>query len=139
MRLKIPTIGDTIKLVSPWSFVLHEEQRNFTLISHLFPEENVRKSDVTYYWWEGKKMKNRNATLPSGLELAFDRIYLAKVNTAYSGGTVKDYHSVTFVIKKNSILNNNKQIRFWVKLEDANRIECEFLGSQQKLGEQNGS
>lgn len=106
MQLHIPRIGDKITLAEPWTFTLHEERRNVSLIKQVDPT----------YTKAGWQLYGRNqqpqtwiVTLPERWELRVDRIYI-RLNQA-------DFDSITF-----SCLYNGKRVRFWVKLNDANKI-----------------
>ena len=139
MQLYIPQLSDKLKLTTPWTFTLHWEARNRTLVEAcLMPyltknKKPAKNSDLWYM--EGLKYKgtsikatNEEITLPAGSILSVDRIYIRQ--------GVKDFNSVTFrlikssastiIIGDGSVLAINpkvRSIRFWAKLADANRIE----------------
>ena len=122
MKIFVPTVGDRIMLSKPWTFALYNEDRNLTLLQHLYPKdgwENLwtgpRKAKNTFGPWSGEH-QSMPCTLRKGVTIVFDRLYLAK-------GAVC-FHSVTFIIKKGDpILKNKRQIRFWAKLAEVNQIE----------------
>jgi hypothetical protein len=119
MHLCIPGIGDAIKLTVEWSFKLQNERRNKTLFEHVFPDQKWEPSSGFHSgrWWRCA-VKHYDVTLPVGTELVFDRYYMAKDSA--------DYHSITFIIRKNGpVMKNKRQLRFWVKLADANKIQCD--------------
>lgn len=89
MKLYIPDVGDSIKLSKDWEFKLYDEYRNRTLINY-FELTYPRNSDYVFEF--------KHVTLPAGIVLTVDRIYIRKgrVDTA-------EYSSVTFVIDKKII------------------------------------
>ena len=100
MKLYIPTIGSTLKLMSDWTFTLHNDHRNAKLAEFMgFEKWNYR-------------YETRGVTLPVGAELKVDRIY---IRTGKQG-----FDSVTF---RTTI--KGKKHRFWAKLHDVNKIEFE--------------
>ena len=101
-KLHIPRLGEVITLAEPWTFTLHEESRNFSLIKKIDPDHAVRYSG----------RKTWSVTLPAKSELKIARIYIRNGQSAFD--------SVTF-----SCSYNGKTARFWVKLNDANKIVME--------------
>jgi len=120
MKLFIPAIGTKIKLTMPWTFTLNREYRNESLYRfHCMsvgdtPEEN-------WAWdWNSSKTGAIQFTMPSGITLIIDRIYIKKPSP--------QYNSVTFRIPKK--YGNPPRIegcRFWVKLNDANNVEGDIV------------
>lgn len=125
MRLYIPAIGDEIKLTADWTFQLHNESRNHTLME--FAKDPRDRHNYSY----DDKLP---CMLPILSVLKIDRIYIRK--------GLDDFSSITFFLKNcrtnprvetETDWNGNnrivkiprKPIRFWVKLEDANTIEFE--------------
>ncbi len=120
MKLYIPTVGDSIRLTADWTFDLYNEGRNYTLMEYVNdPRERKYRDNVPV-----------PATLPAGLVLKVDRIYIRKGH--------KDFDSITFMLKgistparyekwtDGSEYRIPKQpVRFWVKLPCANKIEFE--------------
>jgi len=98
--MHIPRIGEVFELAEPWTFTLHDEHRNQTLINQVKPGYNAS--------WRGSGT-NWQVTLPAGFELKVVRVYIRQNQAAYN--------SVTFTCPY-----NGKRVRFWVKLDDANRI-----------------
>ena len=112
MKLFIPNIGTKIQLTSDWLFTLHPEYRNHTLY-----EMAIGKPVVGYLWGGNPDYKPVPFTLPAGIVLSVDRIYIKKPSP--------EYNSMTFRILKKCIHNppHFAGQRFWVKLDDANNIE----------------
>ena len=100
-QLHIPRIGEVITLAEPWTFTLHEESRNISLIKKVDPQ-------YTGNGW-GRSYKKWDVTLPAGCELKISRIYIRNGQSSFD--------SITFTSRY-----NNKPVRFWVKLNDANKI-----------------
>lgn len=133
-KLYIPSIGDTITLAKPWTFQLNYEWRNKSLWEHLGKE---KREDFN-------SQKTRNplpVTLPKGTKLKLDRIYIRKGRKPYDSvsfnlvGAKTERRTVTTTIniytggynqpplfKPHSYKTPAQQVRFWVKLEDANKI-----------------
>lgn len=133
-KLYIPSIGDTITLAKPWTFQLNYEWRNKSLWEHLGKE---KREDFNW-------RKTRNplpVTLPKGTKLKLDRIYIRKGRKPYDSvsfnlvGAKTERRTVTTTIniytggynqpplfKPHSYKTPAQQVRFWVKLEDANKI-----------------
>ncbi len=115
MRFFIPEIGTKLKLTRDWTFPLHYETRNVTTFQALqIPFIGEKK------WWGWNLLGNTEefalATIPAGLILNVDRIYIRKGNSGFS--------SVTFWT---TIPERKNRFRFWAKLADVNQIECEVL------------
>ena len=133
-KLYIPSIGDTITLTKPWAFQLTYEWRNKSLWEHLGKE---KREDFNW-------RKPRNplpVTLPKGTKLKLDRIYIRKGRKPYDSisfnlvGAKTERRTVTTTIniytggynqpplfRPHSYKTSAQQVRFWVKLEDANKI-----------------
>lgn len=112
MKLFIPTIGTTLKLSENWSFMLYGEYRNKKLWEIFAGPDN--KID----FWSYRVMATMNVILPAETILIVDRIYIRK--------NLKKFDSVTFRLKSCDILKI-KNKRFWAKLDDVNKIECEVI------------
>lgn len=72
------------------------------------------------YWTRDKNIDKtpRPYTFPKGSVLEIDRIYIRQGNEAYS--------SITFKIRGKTVR------RFWAKLDDANKIECEIEAKDER-------
>jgi hypothetical protein len=102
--LNIPTIGTLLTLDKDWLFILHSEYRNFAFWNNC-QKTTPNPESIGY----GKTI---SVTLPKGTVLSVSRIYIRN--------GASDYDSITFSIKECPI--KGIKGRFWVKLEDANRI-----------------
>lgn len=111
-NLHIPSIGETITLAAPWTFKVHEEPRNISLIKQVDPSYTGRGYGTSGVYGPERCNKSWVATLPEGLELKVDRIYIRNGRS--------DFNSVTFRCSL-----NGKSVRFWAKLNDVNRIIME--------------
>ena len=138
MKLFIPTIGDSFTLIDSWTFLLHAEKRNKTLWQHYWPNKRFH---FPGRWGTRSELTpvNTQVTLPAGLTIIIDRVYIRKGNSGYD--------SVTFIIPKNATylrgytendtvdgwdsetdrmpFGNKNQIRFWTKLADTRNVECD--------------
>lgn len=112
MRFYTPTIGDEVYLTKPWTFDVYNEYRNNSLFKKGLIEGNARY---------GGNENVGKITLPVNTKLVIDRIYIRG-----KGITARSYDSVTFRIKECSGNPKAEKARFWVKLRDANRIECDL-------------
>lgn len=114
MKLFVPAIGTKLKLTEPWTFKLHAERRNHDLITTLPGQEN--RNRWGYYNLRGGPIAD--VTLQEGTILVVDRIYIRK--------GAEDFDSITFRVAQ-SLQFPKKKPRFWAKLNDVNKIECEIV------------
>lgn len=117
MKLYIPDIGDKITLAADWEFKLYVESRNKSLLN---------KFDYEFKYTYGQDIDYHTVTLPKGITLEVDRIYIRK------GAHMADYSSVTFKVVSTEFKNFNKA-RFWAKLADCNNIEFESQIGAERL------
>jgi hypothetical protein len=106
-KMYIPTIGESIILTQPWSFLLHNEYRNSDLFEAF---------DLPY-------TGTREVTLPAGTVLKVQRIYIRGSNRGYDSVTLRTVHSPDSRLATKR--TGGKSRRFWVKLNDFNTIEYE--------------
>lgn len=114
MNLWIPKLGTKIVLTKPWTFKLYSEARNRSLWELLNNNPlPTRPWGIPFNKYSTPTVKR---TLDPDTVLTFDRIYIRK-NQAF-------HDSVTF---KAAVchLGVYHKVRFWVTLEDANKIEFE--------------
>lgn len=110
MKLFVPSCGQKLTLKKDWTFTLFFEYRNFKFVQSIKPE--AMKNE-----WDYDKDEAIMATLPKGTVLTVARVYVRN-------GDAGEYNSLTF----NALQPGKKKgHRFWVKLEDANNIDCEPL------------
>ena len=102
MRFYVPQIKDQIVLTSDWSFHLHNEYRNAKLLDVVDPNGYDYSDPVV-------------VTFPTGMVLRVERIYIRQ--------NAPDYSSITFRVVKSPDNPAFLKARFWVKLDDANKIE----------------
>lgn len=131
MKMFIPTIGTRIQLTQDWTFTIICEYRNDNL------GIMVGKARPDGYWadWgagggNGRKVsewgeEKGTVTLPQGIILTCDRIYIRKGASGYD--------SVSFWLNSNPNLKFGgteipiaKKVRFFAKLHDVNGIEFEI-------------
>lgn len=135
MRFWIPKLGDTFVLEKNWIFALHATGTNAVFLKAFFDEDNEG-----FPLYTGRRVCE--IELPAGVTLEVDRIYIrqGRGQEVYNSVTfllvdVPDYAEVRiplsalvsskvthFVARKDDLLKKDKP-RFWVKLEDANKIE----------------
>lgn len=106
-NLFIPSIGDTIILSGPWTFTLYEETRNMKLVKVV----DLSYTGNGYPAWTNRRPAPRTwtVTMPALTTLIVDRIYIRNGN--------EDFSSLTF---RTSF--QGKNVRFWAKLDDVNKI-----------------
>ena len=112
MKLFIPPLGTSIRLTKPWTFKLHLERRNRTMwdlcfsipFDHMSPLNQGKILPFEYTLYEG--------------DLTIDRIYIRQGMDSHSSVTFRGYIPSMGVIRK---------VRFWVSLEDANKIEGDII------------
>lgn len=142
-KLFIPSLGTELKLAQDWYFVLHDEHRNATLVELLTakgllgPRKLANEEDAGEPWAE----YCFDARLQAGATLKLDRIYIRK--------NQEDFDSVTFHLKGAKVPGRtevrkgvsigaggreefsyerkipSRGVRFWVRLDDANKIHFE--------------
>ena len=124
----VPTIGMRFQLVKDWTFKLYDEDRNRTLIRKIGLE---KAPDIGSGGWDYQDRTMdalAECTMPKGLVLTVDRIYIRKGAAAFD--------SLTFCIsKKNQTFSKEKMkeygnlcgSRFWAKLGDVNEICCKVI------------
>lgn len=127
-QMFIPACGDRIVLAKDWTFTLFFEHRN-----HSFAEQLGVFKPTGRYWedcyepdpnggrYGSGKFKRAEVTLPAGLVIECDRVYIRTFNK----GRLKegdDYDSITWkVVGKNG--KTIQKLRFWAKLADCCNIE----------------
>jgi hypothetical protein len=116
-RLFVPPLGTRLVLTQPWDFRLYNERRNATLMTLMGDQREISYDP-----------QPSHATLPPGTELIIDRYFIKH--------GMSDFDSVTFRIKGVSSVARSRyasekpskrQVRFWVKLEDANTMQVDVV------------
>jgi len=112
MKLFIPPLGTTLRLSKPWKFELHYEKRNRAMWDLCFSIP-----------WDSMSHLQRGTVQPFDLtlyeaDLTVDRIYIRQGMERHSSVTFKGAVPSMGVIRK---------VRFWVSLEDANKIEGDII------------
>jgi hypothetical protein len=125
-KLFIPACGDRIVLAESWTFTLYFEGRNheFGKALGVFKPTGNHWKDC-YDSVEGQRyggvLKRTQVTLPAGLALECDRVYIRTFNK----GRLKegdDYDSITWrVVGKNG--KTIQKLRFWAKLADCCQVQ----------------
>jgi len=138
-QLYIPDVGDSIRLTSDWTFSLFNEDRNATLMEVM--------GDTREIGWDSysttRPLNAIPCTIPAGAVLKVDRIYIRKGLSGYSSLTFlwKDMRTNSKIVERNITPINHlggrgitttyevkkpaRPVRFWVKLDDVNKIEFE--------------
>lgn len=115
-QLFIPSIGDRLTIVSPWSFDLYLEHRNISF-AKVHGHCKLDASWNIYINSNSRKLARVTHTMEPGTVLECDRIYIK--STSKSAKTPEDsYDSITW-----KVVVNDKPVkaqRFWVKLADCN-------------------
>lgn len=126
MNLYIPEIGTQLRLTDYWVFHLFDEYRNRSLFKTLgeflgdlksVRVEGIYREEEVYL-----------LPLPPGTILTVDRIYIRQGNSAFSSISFRLKETPHPIIK----LRKKGAIRFWAKLSDVNKIECEVLADKVK-------
>lgn len=122
MKLYVPRIGDCIRLTDDWTFDLYNEHRNSTLMEFV--------GDARSLAWHAHT--SIPCTIQAGEILKVDRIYIRKGQSEFDSMTFYWMGQKTKGGEKPAWYNSNiirktpsRAIRFWVKLDDANKIEFE--------------
>ncbi len=120
MKMRIPSVGDQIRLVEDWAFPCFWASGNHKFIQQMRPDTN------------GQDVNSVAVTLPKGTVLCVRRIYIR------SGK--KEWDSLTFSLKslpvsepeappKGRKKKTSKKAsgQFWAKLRDVNEIKFEAI------------
>lgn len=116
MNLYIPEIKTELKLTADWAFMLHHERRNEPLFKFL----GLRMWNWSFH--DKTHPPPVQVSLPAGTVLTVDRIYIRN--------GASDFSSLTFrasIPGKKTVTGSfgKTGVRFWAKLNDVNRIQCE--------------
>ena len=130
MKMMIPPLGSRIRLRTDWSFDLYYESRNesvyelFNAFTHL---KDTGGCYLPLWRLDDADKEPVQATLPAGTLLTIDRYYIRQ--------GAADFDSVTFTLPSQPLpgyaFGKKRAARFWVKLEDVNEIDFEFLAEDQ--------
>lgn len=131
MNLFIPDISTKFVLTAPWTFTMYMEDRNNKfigeLLAHKWDMRKPEKDEDGYYKYAWNAKVLGPVTLPEGTKLTVDRIYIRKGQ--------RDFNSISFhayleLYSVGSAKPTKIKGRFWVKLEDANKIQMELLPNE---------
>ena len=118
MRLFIPAVGDRIRLVSDWTFKLYPERRNENFA--LARDPSLKNVTFDYGWRMGPPF---DMLLPANTILECSRVYIR--STSKQAITAEEsYDSLTWMVVEDGKALTKQ--RFWVKLIEANNIDCEI-------------
>jgi hypothetical protein len=151
MQMRIPEIGDEIRLTAAWHFALFPEGRNDTLVELLGIRDQIRAAEeqidalvAHLSYWERVKKRREIETgvpvvIPAGTVLKVDRIYIRKGKGDFSSVTFmwpgkkipKSVREVTYNFDGRPyteiVRTSARTVRFWAKLNDVNNIFYEPL------------
>ncbi len=142
MILCMPSVGQKVRVSGdkPWTFKLYSEYRNYAAWGYFESAANPgseAKAKRVNSWYddfeldaagkyiydgESARLKHLPVTLPENTVLTIDRIYLRKGKG--------EFDSITFVLNKPKAPGKKKvgpMVRFWVRLDDVNNGQLEFL------------
>lgn len=121
MAWEIPRVGTEVMLAKDWTFMLHDERRNDSLMKHLSIPKGTRKlirvaDDSKYGWrWGYEHNDPSKCRLPAGTVLTVDRVYVRQD----AGWGSDAFNSLTFKMK---FPGAKKITRFWATLEDVRKM-----------------
>lgn len=100
----------------------HTEHEGSLFLRYLEPlsEKELADAHPTYRAMHKQRQYYLDVTIPAGQQLKFDRIYIRQNVTAFNSVTFR-----TTKIGPDKLFHSK---RFWVKLQDANKIVCNILG-----------
>ncbi len=113
MKVYIPKLGDVLELAVPWTFTVHSEYRNSSLIELAGLKMAERR-------WDSPPVGT--FTFPKGAKLTVERIYIRQGGEAFDSVTfrARDYiTSVSTGLKG----KKEKAVRFWAKLDEVNTMD----------------
>jgi hypothetical protein len=135
-KLFIPPLGTELTLAEDWTFNLHYEYRNVTLLEHLGVNCDVLRR--RYHYSYNKPIK---VSIPAGEILTVDRLFIRKGASDFESVTflwkgkktekkVETRHGTAFPADGEGKPRNftyeatrpARAVRFWAKLVDANCI-----------------
>lgn len=121
MQLFIPPLGTRLRLLETWQFPLHAEYRNSDVWDVL--------AGVERKYVYGEPPPVAQCELPATTVLVVDRIYIRKGQTGFDSLTFRvDYCPNKAILPKSKGGTlQYRQARFWVKLEDANKLNVETV------------
>jgi hypothetical protein len=138
MNIFIPEIGTEIKLTQGWVFYLYTDYRNDSIFQALGTHKDNLKQvfpkDSTGY------LKCYEMFLPADTVLKVNRVYIRQGISGYSSVTFSICDTThPFLIYHKKLKKTKKQFgRFWAKLCDVNKIQCEIVKNTQiNFGENN--
>ena len=142
MKLFVPNCKTEFILTKRWTFRLYYESRNDKLLeSSGITARQKALTGSEYGWqyepgpdptrphWHRGPLRHEEFSLPKGSVLRVSRVYIRQT-------TSDTYDSLTFWLKDTSLIDpsdskKKKKVkgRFWAKLADVNKMECEiYLG-----------
>jgi len=155
MRMFIPEIGTKLVLSAPWEIMIRKENRNesvYGLLAAACPEGEMAARAIerdrlldsmsgipSRSYMPGFDQARIDGilarvelaealplVLPLGTQLTVDRIYIRKGISAYS--------SLSFHLTKTDhpLLNRKARKRFWVKLDEVNKMQFELAAVRQR-------
>lgn len=156
MKLYVPEIGDSFKLVADWSFNLYNEHRNKSLwelyncendqgVSLQRAEEQNASEEINrivnkyramgsyrYTEWDQPDTDRYNELVQVRRRLTFCPITIPRdsiltLDRIFIRKGMDDWSSLTFYLKHHPDIQFKKKPRFWAKLYDCNNIEFETV------------
>lgn len=122
----IPKVGTRLTLTEDWSFGLHNEDRNKSMLDAIgyegrcgwASEEDAARTPQWRLNPDEIVKVVEGVTLPVGTTLVVSRVYVRSGKSA-------SFDSITFKVEKGCPDPRFDKCRFWVKLREANKIQCE--------------
>lgn len=115
--LFIPPLGTRLLLAEPWDFQLYNERRNATLMVLLGDTRELKYHDP----------EPIPASLPAGTELIIDRYYIRQGLDGFDSVSFRiEGASASAPLYHGTGSKAKRQVRFWAKLDDVNRLSVEL-------------
>jgi hypothetical protein len=114
MKLCLPTIGSRLILEESWSPIIENEYRNQKFLLESTGIKYTTNYSSGRYQRVYSPSREVQVRIPRGTELVVNRIYIRK--------RANDFDSYTFVIPNDKPEGFGRQQRFWVKLEEVNKM-----------------
>ena len=126
MKLYVPACGDRIVLTKPWTFTLYLEYRNvdFAKARKLAKPKSGPNGWAWNQYAEDRTLKRMEVTLPAGIVLECDRVYIRQSNRT-AASEDDDYDSLSWRVISEGGKKVTKQ-RFWAKLADCNGMDYQL-------------
>jgi hypothetical protein len=116
MNLFIPVVGTFLTLEKDWEFTLNSNYSNYRFWEKAFPNESSNNPNPTWRTNNAFYAKpSREFGLLRGTVLKVERVTVVKRASV---------NAISFTVRHDARGEINKKVRFFVSIEDANKMIC---------------